>query len=83
MNPKRYVPTSLRRDGYQKRELAFGIGTEVAPFHHEMYYGPVPTLEECLEFVPSKEKSRIFQFNEDGTEEIIYNWQNGGWDSVR
>lgn len=61
---------------------AYAIGYEHRPNEFGMAYGPTPNLDEMLEVMPGDDECAacLFRFDEtNGTEEIIYRWQDGGW----
>ena len=61
-----------------KIETAFGIGIECESNSFGMCHGPFLTLKEALEIVP-EDKSVIIRFNRNGTEDILYFWDDNCW----
>ena len=81
-NKKEYIPTCLRDIPEEKREKAFGIGEQHGPHEIGMWFGPCASEEECLEEIGTSEKSCIVRFNEDGTDAIIWRWEEDRWIGV-
>jgi len=57
----------------------FGIGEEHSPGQFGMWFGPHPSEKEMLDTVGMGEKSRIIRFNTDGTDDVLWRWENNRW----
>lgn len=65
-----------------KRTLAYGIAQDDGKGCFGFWKGPNPSLEAMLIVDGRDNKSVLWRFNEDGTDEIIYRWACGEWMKV-
>ena len=91
--PDEHVPESLRGLKPEKRlEVMYGIRIGHKPGSYGMIHGPTPDLYKMLNTVPEGRveldhlralKVFIVRFNKDGSEELLYVWDNSNSKWVR
>jgi hypothetical protein len=79
--PESHVPSVFGPPQIESRnEVVYACGYEYAPGSYGMYNGPTPVLLDLLESVPIMEtldsKPCIIRFNMDGTDEVLYRWDD-------
>ena len=77
-----YVPTSLRLpEEYESTpiDVMYAIGQDDGEGGYGMWDGPNPSQREMLEIEGRDEYSVIIRFNTDGTDEVIWRWDNNRW----
>lgn len=75
--PDEYVPESIRpEDRKRRKSIAYACGYEDKPNSFGMFHGPNPDLKQMLDVVPDREDESpcIIRFNLDGTDEVLYRW---------
>ncbi|HDZ25752.1 MAG TPA: hypothetical protein ENH65_04480 [Candidatus Aminicenantes bacterium] len=76
---KTYQPTHLRPPETKKigrDEIMYAIGEEHSPGEFGMWAGPIPIEKAMLEMEGESDKSRIIRFNKDGTDAVIWKWND-------
>lgn len=75
--PESYTPSIYGPPTVEKRnEVIYAAGYEEKPGSFGMYDGPTPSLLEILESVPCGVNPCIVRFNLDGTDEVLYRWDD-------
>jgi hypothetical protein len=74
--PDSYKPSSLSNINIcnSRRDIVYAIGIEHKPNSFGMTHGPHTDIKEMLEVCPTDNKSVILRFNLDGTDDILYRW---------
>ncbi|MCK9558103.1 MAG: hypothetical protein M0R50_08710 [Candidatus Cloacimonetes bacterium] len=74
---KSHTPSSLKPDKIvYRKEVIYATGYEKAPLSFGMWAGPTPILAEMLEMVPNGPNPCIIRFNIDGTDDVLYRWDD-------
>jgi hypothetical protein len=71
--PDSYKPGSLSANHNSRKEVIYAIGIEHKPNSFGMTHGPHSDIKEMLEVCPEP-KSALIRFNLDGTEDVLYRW---------
>ncbi len=74
---KTHQPAHLKSIKTKERKVMFVIGEELKPNEFGMWDGPTPFQKVMLETEGRSNKSRIIRCNKDGTDEIIWWWNDG------
>jgi len=77
--PDTYQPKHLRPQPNAKlkpREVTYALGEEHYPDSFGMWDGPTPSLQYVLNTEGQSSNSRLIRFNADGTDEVLYHWDN-------
>jgi hypothetical protein len=75
--PESYTPSLYGPPTVEKRnEVVYAAGYEEKPGSFGMYDGPTPSLQEILESIPCGVNPCIIRFNLDGSEQVIYRWND-------
>jgi hypothetical protein len=72
--PDSYKPGSLNANHNSRKEIVYAIGIEHEPNSFGMTHGPHTDIKEMLEVCPTDRKSVIIRFNLDGTDDLLYRW---------
>jgi hypothetical protein len=73
--PESYTPSIYGPPTVEKRnEVIYAASYEEKPGSFGMYDGPTPSLHEILESVPCGVNPCIIRFNLDGSEQVLYRW---------
>jgi hypothetical protein len=60
----------------KKKPIIYAAGYEEEPGSFGMFYGPVLDLLEVLHVVPHGIRPCIIRFNKDGSDEVLYRWDD-------
>ena len=75
--PESFSPSSYGPPQIEKRnEVVYAAGYEEKPGSFGMFDGPTPSLMEILESVPCGTNPCIIRFNLDGSDDVLYRWDN-------
>ena len=71
-----HTPSLLKPgpDMIYRGEVVYAAGYEKTPLSFGMWAGPTPILAEMLEMVPDGPNPCIIRFNIDGTDDVLYRW---------
>jgi len=62
-----------------KREVIYAIGQDGGEGRYDFWDGPNPSEEKMLEVAGRDSNSIIIRFNADGSEDVIWQWDNDRW----
>lgn len=80
MTPREHIPHSLTDHAVRFRRLIlFAIGDDDGAGGYGMWAGPSPSELEMLDVEGKSDRSCLFRFNLDGTDEIIWRWHTDRW----
>ena len=71
-----HTPSCLRPVMHPSKEVSYGIGEQHQPNSFGMWAGLVTSEFQVLEMVGKSDKSCIIQFNLDGTDEVVWQWDD-------
>lgn len=74
-----YITDFLKEMGVEENPAAYyAIGTPQGEFSVGMWFGPVPTLKECLDMPGQEEGDLIYVFMGEGSA-AVREWKKGKW----
>lgn len=85
--PSRYVPNSMGiEENVTPRPIMYAIGHEYRPGEWGMTHGLVADVKDMLDTVPNEileppksVRTCIIRYNSDGTDTVLYKWQDKAW----